>query len=43
MQLDGGSIFGTAQACLHADDDLYSVFARCLSAGADLYVKLSRN
>lgn len=39
MQLDGGKIFGTARASLQADDDLYSIFARCLSDGSDLYVR----
>jgi methionyl-tRNA formyltransferase len=39
LQLDGGRIFGTARASLQADDDLYSIFARCLLAGADLYVR----
>jgi methionyl-tRNA formyltransferase len=42
-QLDGGHIFATGHACLHADDDLYSIFARCLIVGADLYVKVVKD
>lgn len=38
MQVDGGAIFATGHACLQAHDDLYSVFARCLMIGTDLYV-----
>jgi methionyl-tRNA formyltransferase len=40
MQLDGGRIFATGHAVLQADDDLYSVFARCLIIGVDLYIKV---
>jgi methionyl-tRNA formyltransferase len=36
--IDGGKIFGTARAQLHPDDDVFSVFARSVIAGADLYV-----
>ena len=36
--IDGGRIFGTARAQLRADDDVFSVFARSVIAGADLYV-----
>jgi len=43
MQLDGGCIYETRQARLQADDDLYSVFARCLMVGADLYVKVVKD
>jgi methionyl-tRNA formyltransferase len=39
MQLDGGRIFAIGQASLQEDDDLYSVVARCLIIGVDLYVK----
>lgn len=38
MQLDGGRIFATGRAELHPDDDIYSIFSRCLIIGADLYV-----
>jgi methionyl-tRNA formyltransferase len=37
--VDGGRIFGTTGIKLHADDDLFAVFARCVDAGADLYVQ----
>jgi methionyl-tRNA formyltransferase len=43
MQLDGGRIFATGCARLEPDDDLYSVFARCLRVGADLYVKVVKD
>src|SRR6185437_7797694 len=36
--IDGGRIFGTAKAHLRPDDDVFSVFARSVMAGADLYV-----
>jgi methionyl-tRNA formyltransferase len=42
-QLDGGHIFATGGACLQADDDLYSVFARCLVVGTDLYIKVIKD
>ena len=37
--VDGGRIFGTTGIQLHADDDLFAVFARCVDAGASLYVQ----
>jgi methionyl-tRNA formyltransferase len=37
--VDGGRIFGTTQAVLHEDDDLFAVFARSVAAGAQLYVE----
>jgi len=37
--IDGGRIFGIARATLHADDCLFAIFARCVQAGADLYVR----
>src|SRR4029077_12757132 len=37
--VDGGRIFATTGIQLHADDDLFAVFARCVDAGADLYVR----
>jgi methionyl-tRNA formyltransferase len=40
MQVDGGAIFATGHARLQADDDLYSVFVRCLMVGADMYVEV---
>jgi methionyl-tRNA formyltransferase len=43
MQLDGGFIFATGRARLHEDDDLDSVFARCVMVGADLYVKVVKD
>jgi methionyl-tRNA formyltransferase len=42
-QIDGGMIYGIFQAQLEADDNLFSVFARCVKAGADLYVKVVRD
>ena len=36
--VDGGRIFGTARAQLQPGDDVFSVFARSVMAGADLYV-----
>jgi len=36
--IDGGRIFGTARAPLQPGDDVFSVFARSVMAGADLYV-----
>jgi len=38
-QVDGGAIYATGHARLEADDRLFSVFARCVKVGADLYVK----
>ena len=40
--IDGGKIFGTVRAQLLADDDVFSVFARSVMAGANLYVKIVR-
>jgi methionyl-tRNA formyltransferase len=37
--VDGGRIFGTTGIQLYADDDLFAVFARCVDAGAALYVR----
>lgn len=36
--IDGGQIFGTARAQLQPGDDVFSVFARSVMVGADLYV-----
>lgn len=41
--IDGGKIFGQVRAELHADDDVFSVFARSVMAGADLYVSVARD
>jgi hypothetical protein len=41
-EVDGGRIFGTAGVQLEPADDIYKVFARCISAGADLYVEKVR-
>jgi hypothetical protein len=41
-EIDGGRIFATTRIQLHPDDDLFMVFARCISAGADLYAKTVR-
>lgn len=38
--IDGGKIFGTAKAHLYLDDDIFSIFARSVVAGADLYVRI---
>jgi methionyl-tRNA formyltransferase len=38
-EVDGGRIFGIAHAELHADDNLFAVFGRAVTAGADLYVR----
>jgi methionyl-tRNA formyltransferase len=37
--VDGGQIFGTTGIRLHADDDIGTVFARCVDAGARLYAQ----
>lgn len=38
-EVDGGAIYATGHARLEADDGLFSVFARCVKVGTDLYVK----
>lgn len=40
--IDGGRIFGTTKAQLFPDDDVFSVFARSVMAGADLYLRIVR-
>jgi len=40
--IDGGKIFGTTRAELSPDDDVFSVFARSVIAGADLYLRIVR-
>jgi methionyl-tRNA formyltransferase len=42
-RIDGGMIYRTAPAPLDADDSLFSVFARSVKVGADLYVDAVRN
>jgi methionyl-tRNA formyltransferase len=37
--VDGGRIFATTGIQLHGADDQFAVFARCVEAGADLYVQ----
>ena len=39
-EVDGGRIFGTTRIQLGRNDDLFAVFARCISAGANLYADL---
>jgi methionyl-tRNA formyltransferase len=41
--IDGGMIYRVAPARLEKDDDLFSVFARCVKVGADLYVQTVRD
>jgi methionyl-tRNA formyltransferase len=41
-EVDGGRIFGTTGVQLQPNDGLYEVFARCISAGADLYIRKVR-
>jgi len=38
-EVDGGRIFGTTGIQLQAVDNLFAVAARCVEAGADLYVR----
>ena len=38
-KVDGGRIFGTTRITLQKDDGLFSIFARCVAAGADLYAR----
>ena len=40
QNVDGGKIFATGHPQLHSDDCLFSVFARCVVTGADLYVRV---
>ena len=35
--VDGGKIFGTTKIRLHEDDTMFSIFAKCIIAGAGLY------
>src|SRR4030095_6806486 len=38
MVVDGGKIFGITRARLQAEDGLFTPYARCVAAGAELYV-----
>ncbi len=37
--VDGGKIFSTARASVEAGDSLFSIFARCVKTGANLYAQ----
>jgi methionyl-tRNA formyltransferase len=37
--VDGGKIFATAHATVEAGDSLFSIFARCVKTGANLYAQ----
>ena len=37
--VDGGKIFATARASVEAGDSLFSIFARCVKTGANLYAQ----
>ena len=37
--VDGGKIFATAHASVEAGDSLFSIFARCVKTGANLYAQ----
>jgi len=38
-RVDGGKIFGIAKASVQSGDCLFSIFARCVRAGSELYVR----
>jgi len=38
-QVDGGRIFGIAKASVQSKDCLFTIFARCVQAGSELYVR----
>ena len=40
--VDGGKIFSTAHAPVEAGDSLFSIFARCVKTGANLYAQTVR-
>jgi methionyl-tRNA formyltransferase len=40
--VDGGKIFSTAHASVEAGDSLFSIFARCVKTGANLYAQTVR-
>lgn len=39
-KVDGGQIFGTAKASVQSEDCLFTIFARCVQAGSELYVRI---
>jgi methionyl-tRNA formyltransferase len=39
-KVDGGKIFGTANASLQSEDCLFGIFARCVQAGSALYARI---
>jgi methionyl-tRNA formyltransferase len=41
-EVDGGEVYAVGKAKLDYDDDMHSVFARCVKVGADLYVSSLR-
>jgi methionyl-tRNA formyltransferase len=42
MVVDGGKIFGTTRVELQPDDGLFTVYSRCVAAGATLYAQKVR-
>lgn len=38
-KVDGGRIFGTAKASVQSEDCLFTIFARCVQVGSELYVR----
>jgi methionyl-tRNA formyltransferase len=41
-QIDGGLIYKVGRARLEEDDNLFSVFARCVEVGTELYIQVIR-
>jgi methionyl-tRNA formyltransferase len=41
-EVDGGEIFATTGICLNEDDNIFTIFGKCVMAGADLYVRVVR-
>lgn len=39
-RVDGGKIFGIAEASVQSEDCLFSIFARCVQAGSKLYARI---
>lgn len=42
-QVDAGKIYDVGRARLQPDDDMHSVFARCVEVGAEMYVNVVRD
>jgi len=42
-QIDGGQIYAVSRATLHPEDDMPSVFARCVEVGTRLYIQVIRD